>query len=83
MRRSAWDIGLLKTLNAYAWPMHRWMHRAAGGTSQRLKPGGAIEFDRSRNDAEANCLSSGARRDLRAVYGCGPPATCVKAEADG
>src|ERR1700716_516812 len=37
------DIGLLKTLNAYAWPMHRWIHRAAGGTSHRLKPGPAIE----------------------------------------
>ena len=32
--------GRLKTLKAYAWPMERWMARAAGGTSQRLKPGG-------------------------------------------
>ena len=34
-------IGKLNTL-AYTWPMHRWMHRAAGGTIQRLKPGLAI-----------------------------------------
>src|SRR5690242_8122180 len=29
-------IGRLKTLNAYAWPIHRCTHNAAGGTSQRL-----------------------------------------------
>ena len=28
--------GKLKTLKAYAWPIARWMARAAGGTSQRL-----------------------------------------------
>src|SRR5215831_8409406 len=29
------DSGKLKTLNAYAWPIERWIARAAGGTSQR------------------------------------------------
>src|SRR5687768_2832138 len=29
-------------------PMHRWMARAAGGTSQRLKPGLAMMRSRSR-----------------------------------
>src|SRR5689334_9423069 len=38
--------------------MERWTARAAGGTSQRLKPGGAIEWSRSRN---ANMLMSGTR----------------------
>jgi hypothetical protein len=33
--------GPLNTLNAYAWPMQRWTASAAGGTSQRLKPGRA------------------------------------------
>src|SRR5262245_2680842 len=33
--------GRLKTLIAYAWPMHRWIASAAGGTSQRLNPGPA------------------------------------------
>ncbi|GGU52446.1 hypothetical protein GCM10010289_85790 [Streptomyces violascens] len=32
--------GGLKTLQAYAWPMARWMESAAGGTSQRLHPWG-------------------------------------------
>ena len=34
--------GSLNTLNAYASPMHRWIDSAAGGTSQRSKPGGAV-----------------------------------------
>ena len=38
--------GRLKTLKAYAWPMDRWMARAAGGTSQRLKPGRATVCSR-------------------------------------
>src|SRR6187551_887513 len=29
-------------------PMHRWMHRAAGGTSQRLKPAVAMMRSRSK-----------------------------------
>jgi hypothetical protein len=40
--------GSLKTLSAYACPIARWMESAAGGTSQRLKPGGAIVRWRSR-----------------------------------
>src|SRR5690242_11397447 len=40
-------IGRLKTLNAYAWPMHKCTHNAAGGTIQRLKPGPATVLDRS------------------------------------
>ena len=35
-------IGRLNTLNAYAWPMHRCTHNAAGGTIHRLKPGRAM-----------------------------------------
>src|SRR5690242_11638314 len=29
------DRGRLNTLKAYAWPIDRWMAKAAGGTSQR------------------------------------------------
>src|ERR1035437_1688426 len=43
------ESGRLKTLKAYAWPMARWIARAAGGTRQRLNPGGAIECWRSGN----------------------------------
>src|SRR6185436_13491645 len=43
-------IGKLNTDRAYAWPMHIWMARAAGGTSQRLYPGGATVCARSRNE---------------------------------
>src|SRR5215469_16153461 len=43
-------IGRLNTLNAYAWPMHRCTHKAAGGTIHRLKPGPATVWLRSRND---------------------------------
>ena len=39
----------MNTLQAYAWPIERWTDRAAGGTSQRLQPGGATVRDRSRN----------------------------------
>src|SRR5580658_1526529 len=35
-------IGRLNTLKAYACPMQRCTHRAAGGTIQRLKPGPAM-----------------------------------------
>src|SRR5258708_4614758 len=34
-------------------PMHRWMHSAAGGTSQRLKPAVAIVLSLSRIPAPA------------------------------
>ncbi|HEY1883760.1 MAG TPA: hypothetical protein VGG51_12045 [Candidatus Cybelea sp.] len=50
----ACDIGLVKTLNAYTSPMQRWIQSAAGGTSQRLKPGFAIERERSKNAAMAD-----------------------------
>src|SRR6185503_15165553 len=43
-------IGKLKTLSAYACPMHRCTHSAAGGTIQRLNPGFATVCSRSRND---------------------------------
>ncbi len=29
------ESGRLKTLNAYAWPIERWIASAAGGTSHR------------------------------------------------
>ena len=35
--------GILKTLKEYICPIHRWIASAAGGTSHRLYPGGAIE----------------------------------------
>src|SRR5665213_527837 len=38
----ACDSGSQNTLKPYAMPMQRWMARAAGGTSHRLKPGAAI-----------------------------------------
>ena len=34
--------GSQNTLKPYAIPIDRWMASAAGGTSQRLKPGGAM-----------------------------------------
>src|SRR5262245_27722604 len=42
------ESGNQKTEKPYAMPMQRWMHRAAGGTSQRLKPGLATMRSRSR-----------------------------------
>ena len=39
---SALDKGNQKTENPYAMPMHKWMAKAAGGTSQRLKPSPAM-----------------------------------------
>src|SRR5512146_965012 len=47
------ERGILKTLNAYTWPIERWIASAAGGTSQRLYPGFAIECSRSRKDRTA------------------------------
>ena len=38
----ALDSGNQNTEKPYAMPMHRWMANAAGGTSQRLKPGLAM-----------------------------------------
>src|SRR5262245_36418084 len=46
-------IGKLKTLSAYACPMHKCTHSAAGGTIQRLYPGLATVCSRSRNDNNA------------------------------
>ena len=48
--------GSLKTLNAYACPMLRWIARAAGGTSQRLKPGPATIRSLDSNPAIAILL---------------------------
>src|SRR5262249_45883860 len=42
------ESGSQNTENPYAMPMHRWMHSAAGGTSQRLKPAAAMMRSRSR-----------------------------------
>src|SRR6185312_7209387 len=44
-------IGRLNTLKAYACPMHKWTHSAAGGTIQRLKAGPATVRSRSRNES--------------------------------
>src|SRR5882757_9705908 len=38
--------GKLKVEKAYAWPMHRCTARAAGGTWNRLNPGGATVLSR-------------------------------------
>jgi hypothetical protein len=38
---SALVSGNQNTEKPYAIPMHKWMHKAAGGTSQRLNPGRA------------------------------------------
>ncbi len=40
--------GSQNTEKPYAMPIHRWMARAAGGTSQRLKPGPAMVRSRAR-----------------------------------
>src|SRR5262249_10478516 len=42
------DSGSQNTLKPYAMPMHRWIASAAGGTTQRLKPGRAMMRSRSR-----------------------------------
>ena len=56
---SAFDSGNQNTLKPYAMPMQRWMHNAAGGTSQRLKPSEAIvrSLARSPVDAPADGLT--------------------------
>ncbi len=56
--------GRLKTLNAYAWPMHRWMHSAAGGTNQRLNRGPATV-----RDLAQQARGAGARRGLQGICG--------------
>src|SRR6059058_2103625 len=38
---TAFESGSQNTEKPYAMPMHRWIASAAGGTSQRLKPGPA------------------------------------------
>ncbi|GAS95039.1 uncharacterized protein RMCC_2005 [Mycolicibacterium canariasense] len=48
---SAPSSGFLNTLHEYAAPTDRWMDRAAGGTSQRLHPGGATMRARLKNVA--------------------------------
>src|SRR3954471_1258269 len=63
--------GSLKTLNAYACPMLRWMARAAGGTSQRLNPGFATMFSLDRNPAITDLLqlnSGGREHSARPRY---------------
>src|SRR5918997_5544505 len=50
-----WSIvaarGFLKTLQAYACPIARWIDRAAGGISHLLQPGGATMRSRCRKPA--------------------------------
>ncbi|GAA4516562.1 hypothetical protein GCM10023191_087740 [Actinoallomurus oryzae] len=48
--------GGLKTLQAYAWPMERWIDNAAGGISQRLHEGGATVRDRSKKPSRVLTL---------------------------
>src|SRR5260221_9211232 len=43
--------GSQKTLNPYAMPIERWIASAAGGTSQRLKCGGAMIRSRESSPA--------------------------------
>src|SRR5262245_10372844 len=43
--------GFLKTLHEYAAPIDRCIDNAAGGTSQRLQPGGATIRSRLKNGA--------------------------------
>src|SRR5581483_3953012 len=49
-------MGKLKTLKAYAWPMHRCTQSAAGGTIHRLKPGPATVWLRSRKPIALSSL---------------------------
>jgi hypothetical protein len=60
-------MGLVKTLKAYAWPMARWMHNAAGGTNHRLKPGPATEWDRS-NKSFTTVIPFTPRVNLSELY---------------
>ena len=46
---TSWASGLLNTLQAYTWPIERWIARAAGGASQRLYPGPATDRSLFRN----------------------------------
>ncbi len=47
--RSVDSSGILNTLQAYAWPIARWIDSAAGGISHLLQPGGATIRSRWRN----------------------------------
>ena len=53
---SALDKGNQKTENPYAMPIHKWIAKAAGGTSQRLKPSLAMmrSLDRKPGVPEAS-----------------------------
>ena len=62
--KNFWIKGSLITENAYTCPIDRWTARAAGGTSHRLKPGGAMVWLRS-------------RRFIRVLPGTGPVVTWV------
>src|SRR4051812_45315451 len=55
---------VLYTLVAYAWPMLSWMASAAGGINQRLKPGPATVFSRSRKDSANRHLQVWASQGL-------------------
>src|SRR5215469_13005596 len=59
---TARDNGSQNTEKPYAIPMHRWMASAAGGTSQRLKPGPAMMRSLLKNPG-ATCPASTA--DIR------------------
>src|SRR5277367_2621708 len=48
--------------------MHRWMHNAAGGTIQRLKPGLATEWLRSRIDKTPICRLTPLFLSARIAY---------------
>ena len=64
--------GILKTLNAYTWPIDRWTASAAGGISQRLYPSGAIVRSRSRNESSTNVSPLGSEFvDLSTTRGPG------------
>jgi hypothetical protein len=51
------DKGSQNTLNPYAMPMQRWIARAAGGTSQRLKRGPATDRARLRKLGLSSCAT--------------------------
>src|SRR5579863_5960888 len=61
--------GSQNTENPYAMPMHRWIARAHGGTSQRLKPGLAIRRCLSRRPGAVIAFAADITRSLFCVVG--------------
>src|ERR1700759_4421644 len=60
----ALDSGNQNTEKPYAMPIHRWIARAAGGTSQRLNSGPAIVRSLLKNPGEVTTVDMGSSRNF-------------------